>query len=93
MNQIKKYYRARYYSPEMQRFISEDPIRLRGGINYFSYVQNSPVNWIDPFGLLCKKRGPIGDMAKGLTFGVMASGVVVWQAGKMATYDVIKAAS
>lgn len=33
------YYRARYYSPEMQRFISEDPIRLWGGdINYFAYV-------------------------------------------------------
>jgi len=44
------YYRYRYYSPEMQRFISEDPIRLRGGINYFSYVQNNPVNFTDPTG-------------------------------------------
>jgi RHS repeat-associated protein len=34
------YYRARYYSPEMQRFISEDPIRLRGGINFFAYVDS-----------------------------------------------------
>ncbi len=44
------YYRARYFSPEMQRFISEDPIRLRGGINFYSYVQNNPVNYIDPSG-------------------------------------------
>jgi len=45
------YYRARYYSQEMQRFISEDPIRLNGGINFFSYVQNSPINFTDPSGL------------------------------------------
>jgi RHS repeat-associated protein len=45
------YYRARYYSPELQRFISEDPIGLLGGINKFAYVYNSPTNWIDPHGL------------------------------------------
>jgi RHS repeat-associated protein len=45
------YYRARYYSPEMGRFISEDPIGLAGGINMYSYVGNSPLNWIDPLGL------------------------------------------
>jgi RHS repeat-associated protein len=46
------YYRARYFSPEMQRFISEDPIRLNGGdINYFAYVQNNPINFTDPYGL------------------------------------------
>ncbi len=33
------YYRARYYSPEMQRFISEDPIGLKGGdVNFYRYV-------------------------------------------------------
>jgi RHS repeat-associated protein len=45
------HYRLRYYSPEMGRFISEDPIRLLGGMNFFSYVQNNPVNWTDPLGL------------------------------------------
>jgi RHS repeat-associated protein len=45
------YYRARYFSPEMQRFISEDPIRLGGGINYFLLVHNNPVNRKDPLGL------------------------------------------
>lgn len=45
------YYRARYYSPELQRYVSEDPIRLRGGINFYRYVGNSPVNYIDPLGL------------------------------------------
>jgi RHS repeat-associated protein len=46
------YYRARYYSPELQRFISEDPIGLAGGdINYFTYVWNTPCAWSDPLGL------------------------------------------
>jgi RHS repeat-associated protein len=45
------YYRARYYSPGMRRFISEDPIRLAGGVNYFVFVKNNPVNLLDPFGL------------------------------------------
>ncbi|MEW6584404.1 MAG: RHS repeat-associated core domain-containing protein [Nitrospirota bacterium] len=47
------YYRARYYSPELQRFISEDPLGLEGGsTNYYPYTLNSPVNFVDPLGLL-----------------------------------------
>jgi len=42
---------ARWYSPEMGRFLSEDPIGLAGGINKYSYVKNNPINKRDPFGL------------------------------------------
>jgi RHS repeat-associated protein len=45
------YYRARYYEPRIARFISEDPIQLAAGMNFFSYVENNPVNRKDPFGL------------------------------------------
>lgn len=45
------YYRARYYSPEKQRFISEDPIGLAGGIHLYAYVENNPIINIDPSGL------------------------------------------
>jgi RHS repeat-associated protein len=45
------YYRARNYSPGLQRFISEDPVGLAGGINQFAYVGNDPLNHIDPDGL------------------------------------------
>src|SRR5262249_1173657 len=48
------YYRARYYDPEVGRFISEDPIGVEGGINLFAYTDNSPVRWADPFGLQAK---------------------------------------
>ena len=44
--------RARWYSPEMGRFISEDPIGFAAGdTNLYRYVGNSPVNYTDPSGL------------------------------------------
>lgn len=43
--------RARYYSPTLQRFLSEDPAGFGAGINLFAYVDNDPLNWRDPFGL------------------------------------------
>lgn len=52
------YYRARYYSPTLQRFISEDPIGFAGGdINLYSYVSNNPTNYNDPSGLSVWKTG------------------------------------
>jgi len=46
------YYRARYYSPTLGRFISEDPLELGGGdVNYYNYVFNNPITSFDPYGL------------------------------------------
>ena len=45
------YYRARYYSPALGRFISEDPIGERGGMNRYRYVEDSPTVATDPLGL------------------------------------------
>jgi RHS repeat-associated protein len=47
------YYRARYYHPGLQRFISEDPIDWAGGdTNLYAYVTSDPVNMVDPLGLV-----------------------------------------
>jgi len=43
-------YRARYYDPAIGRFLSEDPIRFWGGIDFYKYVDNSPTNGKDPSG-------------------------------------------
>ncbi len=45
------YYRARYYDPSLGRFISEDPIGFAGGMNFYAYVENNPLKWVDPWGL------------------------------------------
>jgi uncharacterized protein RhaS with RHS repeats len=45
------YYRARWYDAQVGRFISEDPIGLAGGINWFAYVSNNPQNATDSSGL------------------------------------------
>jgi RHS repeat-associated protein len=46
------YYRARYYSPQTARFISEDPIGWRSGqANNYAYAGGNPVSLTDPSGL------------------------------------------
>lgn len=42
--------RARYYAPSISRFISEDPVRLWGGFDFFVYAENNPISNRDPLG-------------------------------------------
>lgn len=45
------YYRARYYSPMMGGFISEDPIGFAGGqSSFYAYAGSDPLNFSDPSG-------------------------------------------
>jgi RHS repeat-associated protein len=45
------FYRARFYSPLTQRFISEDPADGIAGGSLYAYVGNAPTLWVDPLGL------------------------------------------
>lgn len=45
------YYRARYYAPDLGRFTIEDPWGVGGQVSPFAYTDNSPLRWVDPFGL------------------------------------------
>ena len=45
------YYGYRYYSPDIGRWISRDPIEEQGGFNLYAFVNNDPINKIDTLGL------------------------------------------
>lgn len=45
------YYRARYYSPELGRFLQVDPGGYDNGINLYAYAGNNPIILVDPLGL------------------------------------------
>jgi RHS repeat-associated protein len=75
------YYRARFYNLELGRFLQVDPIGYRG-INLYSYVHNSPVNYIDPLGLQAELGDPTTLVAAGLlglsTYLIVCTTAPVW---------------
>ena len=58
----------RYYDQNAGKFISEDPIAFRGGVNFYRYVLNNPAINVDPPGL-----GPNGWGNKGWTWTTRAN--------------------
>lgn len=48
------YFNARFYDPEVGRFISQDPIK--DGLNWYVYCENNPLKYIDPTGLYPNMR-------------------------------------
>ena len=63
------YYGARYYNPELGRFMTTDA--LRGSINNpaslnrYAYVQNNPLKYVDPSGNAMMFPGAIGNELSG----------------------------
>lgn len=46
------YMRARYYDPDVGRFVTKDPIGFEGGINQYAYADNNPINRFDISGFV-----------------------------------------
>ncbi len=71
------YYRARYYHPGLARFISEDPIGFAGGdVNFYAYAGNSPVVFVDPFGLDKDKCASNPEATRVFFTGLQFSGLI-----------------
>jgi len=68
------YYRARYYNPTIGRFLQRDPVGYSAGLNLYSYVDNNPVNWVDPFGLEKKRSGRESETTTILLPGIYPGG-------------------
>jgi len=56
-------YRA--YDADIGRWISRDPIGLSDGSNLYGYVENNPVNLVDPLGLVGEIPNPNGTVPGG----------------------------
>jgi RHS repeat-associated protein len=70
------YYRARYYSPQLGRFISEDPIGLAAGTNYYAYGNGNPISLTDPLGLFSGTEAVVGfgdGVSRVLSFGLWST--------------------
>ena len=53
------YYRARYYSPTLQRFIAQDPIEFAGrDFDLYAYLKNNPLAGTDSLGTCGPAAGP-----------------------------------
>jgi RHS repeat-associated protein len=74
------FYRARYFDQNIGRFVSEDPIKFMGGINFYRYASNSPTNLTDPAGLAAGAAPAPGP-------GPMTFSLEPWAIGYLAYYD------
>ncbi|WP_287399872.1 RHS repeat-associated core domain-containing protein [Nitrosomonas sp. H1_AOB3] len=66
------YYKARFYSPALGRFLQTDPIGTADDLNLYAYVGNNPINFNDPSGLCpwCVAAGVGAIVGGGIDFGV-----------------------
>jgi RHS repeat-associated protein len=72
------YFRARYYHPELGRFLSSDPNGYEDSLNPNQSFLNNPINFTDPYGAQVVEVTPKGARFKaerGLTF---EEGYLMW---------------
>jgi len=94
------YFRARYYSPALAKFITKDPSGIIGGsANLYRFVGNNPISNIDPWGLNDKDinqaihyvRDYYGDQVSGIVYqiGPLPPGVLGETNGNIVTINAV----
>jgi RHS repeat-associated protein len=70
----------RWYSPEMGRWLTRDPIGYAGGENLYEYCSGDPVNSMDPEGLDGRRRrGEIDDFPQDIDCNSVRAEIRKWQ--------------
>ena len=67
------YYGYRFYDPNLQRWLTRDPVFEQGGVNLYAFVDNRPVSGVDHLGLTLS--GPTG--ARGAAKAGCAAGIAL----------------
>jgi RHS repeat-associated protein len=80
------YYRARYYDQNAGRFLSEDPIRFKTGVDFYRYVRNRPTSLVDWSGLSPATCGCniLTRIAQGAAIGTVGGAIVGGVSGGLA---------
>jgi RHS repeat-associated protein len=81
------YYRARYYDATTGRFLSEDPTDFDGGVDFYTYVGNDPVNWTDPLGLERMGYGDIANLVATHNRSGQSNELIICMIYKESTFD------
>ncbi|WP_170303830.1 RHS repeat-associated core domain-containing protein [Reyranella soli] len=74
------YYRARHYSPRLGRFLQTDPT---GAALLYAYVDNDPLNSIDPTGLAAESGWSSGGWGPSIGDSGSGSGPTTWSGTPM----------
>jgi RHS repeat-associated protein len=51
------YFRSRFYSPVLGRFLQPDPMGYQDSFNLYEAFNNNPLTYVDPYGMSSKKHG------------------------------------
>jgi len=84
----------RYYDPEIGRYLRDDPIGLEGGINLFAYSENTPLKYIDYFGLRAQECPdcPKGEWRVDVG-GTFTGGVIIGGSRSRVTFTCLSSSS
>ena len=79
-----EFMRARFYDAATGRFVSEDPVGLLGGMNFYSYAKQNPTSLIDPSGLLT----PLQKIGLGVV-GILGTALVATATPVLVTIGIV----
>jgi len=68
------YFKNRYYSPTLGRFLQPDPVLFDDSLNTYQYARNNPLSLTDPFGLSAESIRSVAVVGGSDSIGMVGSG-------------------